>query len=195
MVNNLKIDPWARLYGELQDKIRGGFTVQRSLEEIISYMEDKFRPYEVFEHQMRRITRELMELGYTLDEITKGINAYLLQLEPMSSDIRKQEEVVQRERSYRVLDDSEKRYIGRDAYGYLYLLREMGLISSRETENIISYILENKVEVENGEQMQSIMLDMVLNTDYNENQSSGEEEEKNEENNKFWHNFRKKRLH
>ena len=56
--------------------------MQKNLEEIISYMENKFRPYEMFEQQVKQITRELMELGYTLEEITRGINTYLLQLEP-----------------------------------------------------------------------------------------------------------------
>jgi len=169
--------------------------VQSNLEEIISYMEDKFRPYEVFDRQMKRITHELIDLGYTLDEITRGINAYLLQLEPLSTDMRYREKGLRRERSFRILDGSESRFIGRDAYGYLYLLREIGLVNAEETEEIINYIVENKIEVDTGEQLQSILVNMVLDSEFDERLSGDNEEEQNEFRNQFWHNFRKKRLH
>jgi len=168
--------------------------VQRNLEEIISYMENKFRPYEMFEQQVKQITRELMELGYTLEEITRGINTYLLQLEPQGSDLRYQEKYLQRVKSFRILDSSESRYIGRDAYGYLCLIRGLGLISEEETEELISYITDNGIEVRDGEQLQSVMMDLVLDNDGEEDISFTEDRsQKNRP--PLWHNFRKRRLH
>jgi uncharacterized protein Smg (DUF494 family) len=168
--------------------------VQRNLEEIISYMENKFRPYEVFEQQMKQITRELMELGYTLEEITRGVNAYLLQLEPKGSDVRYREKYFQRVKSFRILDPSESRYIGRDAYGYLCLIRGLGLIGEEETEDLINYITDNKIEVEDGEQLQSVMMDLVLD-DEGEEDLSFTEDKNPKDKPPLWHNFRNKRLH
>ncbi|MEA1997646.1 MAG: hypothetical protein U9N45_08390, partial [Gemmatimonadota bacterium] len=74
--------------------------VQRNLEEIVSYMEDRFRRYELFDRQMKRITSELLEFGYSLDEITRGINSYLLHLEPLSSDYRYKRKGMSREHSF-----------------------------------------------------------------------------------------------
>ena len=93
--------------------------MQNNVEEIISYMNENFSSYEIFERQVRQITRELMELGYTLEEITRGINAYLVQLEPESSDKPRGTKRTARQKTYRVLDTAERRYIGRDAYGLL----------------------------------------------------------------------------
>jgi len=169
--------------------------LQRNLEEIISYMQDKYRPFEVFDRQMKQITRELMELGYTLEEITKGINAYLLQLEPQSSDVRYREKYFQRVKSFRIRDPSESRYIGRDAYGYLCLIRGLGMISGEETEELIDYITENKIEVENGEQLQSLMMNLVLDNIDSDGDVSLSGEKEGEDNSQFWHNFRNKRLH
>ena len=128
--------------------------MQRTLDEIVSYMEDKFRPYDLFNRQMKQITRDLVELGYSLEEITKGINTYLLQLEPKSFDQRKQEKYLQRTPTFRILDASERRYIGRDAYGYLCLLRGLGMLGLEETEELIAYIIENKIDVESSEHVQ-----------------------------------------
>jgi len=169
--------------------------VQRNLEEIMTYVEDNFRLYELFERQMKQITRELMDLGYTLDEITRGINAYLLQLEPLSSDIRFREKILKRERSFRILDESESRYISRDAYGFLCQLRDLGLINREETEELIDYIVENRIEVENGEQLQSILMDMVLESETESGNMYPAEEDPLEEKPQHWHNFRKRRLH
>lgn len=168
--------------------------MQRNLEEIISYMQNKFRPYELFEQQMKQISRELMELGYTLEEITKGINVYLLQLEPQGSDVRYREKYFQRVKSFRILDRSETRYIGRDAYGSLCLMRGLGLISEEETEELIDYITDNKIEVENGEQLQSVMMDLVLE-DEGEGDVSLVEDRDQKDKSPLWHNFRNKRLH
>jgi len=168
--------------------------VQSNLEEIISYMENKFRPYEVFERQMKQITSELMELGYTLEEITKGINAYLLQLEPKGSDVRYRERDFQNVKSFRILDPSESRYIGRDAYGYLCLVRSLGLISEEEIEDFINYITDNKIEVEDAEQLQSMMMDLLLEGEGEENLSFTEDENRIDKP-PLWHSFRKKRLH
>ena len=168
--------------------------MQKNLEEIISYMENKFRPYEMFEQQVKQITRELMELGYTLEEITRGINTYLLQLEPQGSDLRYQEKHLQQVRSFRILDSSESRYIGRDAYGYLCLIRGLGLISEEETEELISYITDNGIEVRDGEQLQSVMMELVLDNDGEEDISFTEaRSQKNRP--PLWHYFRKRRLH
>ncbi|MBN2287862.1 MAG: DUF494 family protein [Candidatus Glassbacteria bacterium] len=137
--------------------------MQRNLEEIISYMNERFRPYEVFDKQLKRITRELMERGYTLDEITRGVNTYLLQLEPAGSDYKeRQEEPPKREPNLRVLDIAESRWIRPGAYGYLCLLREMGLLNHQETEELIGYIVENELELESGEDLQQIMLEMIF---------------------------------
>ena len=168
--------------------------MQRNLDEIISYMQDKFRPYDLFDRQLKQITRDLMERGYTLDEITRGINAYLLQLKPGSSDLRYRERTLQRERTFRILDSSESRYISRDAYGYLCLLRGLGLISTEETEELINYVVENQIEVQDGEELQSVMMDLV-----SENEMEGEinldNKKELEDRPVLWHNFRKRRLH
>ncbi len=139
--------------------------MQRELEEIISYMSEKFRPYEVFEKQLKRITRELIERGYTMEEITRGVNAYLLQLEPMSSDYpNPQEKPGRRDFNFRILDITESRWIGPGAYGYLCLLRELGLLSHHETEEIVRYVVENEIELESGEDLQQIMLEMIFDS-------------------------------
>lgn len=168
--------------------------MQSNLDEIISYMQNKFRPYEVFERQVKQITRELMDLGYTLEEITRGINAYLLQLEPQGSDIRYREKYFQRVKSFRILDSSESRYIGRAAYGNLCLMRGLGLISELETEELINFITDNKIEVENDEQLQSVIMDLVLDDDEEGGFSLTEDREQKDKP-PFWHSFRKKRLH
>ena len=167
----------------------GRMSVERNVDEIISYMQNKFRPYEIFEHQMKKITHELMELGYTLDEITRGINAYLLQLEPESSDQRRKEKSPARELTFRVLERGESRYIGRDAYGYLCLLRGLGLVSRDETEELIGYIVENEIEVEDGEGLQSVMLDLM-------SAGGGEEEldDDDQQRGHGRHGFRNRRL-
>ena len=120
-------------------------------------------PLGIFDKQLRNLTHELIELGYTLDEITEGVNAYLLQLDPKSSDrYRRRSKELKPEKSFRVLDFDERKYIGSGAYGYMCLLRELGLISMHETEEIISFILDNELFVEEGEQLQRIMMDMLL---------------------------------
>jgi len=139
--------------------------VHGNVEEIITYMNDRFRTYEVFERQLRTITRELMERGYTLDEIVKGINAYLLQLEPQSTDSRQPEKNPSRARTFRVLDESEARRIGPGAHGYLWLMREMGMLSPQECEDIIAYIVDNELEVESSEHLQTVMMDLILDND------------------------------
>ena len=139
--------------------------MQRELEEIISYMSEKFRPYEVFEKQLKRITRELIDRGYTMEEITRGVNAYLLQLEPMSSDYpNPQDKPVKRDFNFRILDVTESRWIRPGAYGYLCLLRELGLLSHRETEEILRYVVDNEIELESGEDLQQIMLEMIFDS-------------------------------
>jgi len=165
--------------------------VERNVDEIVTYMQDKFRSYEIFEHQMKKITRELMELGYTLDEITKGINAYLLQLEPGSSDLRRKEKSPVRELTFRVLDRTESRYIGRDAYGYLCLLRGLGLVSREETEDLIGYIVENQIEVEDGDGLQGVIMELMTETDAEEDPDTGDQEWGRSGG---WHAFRKRRL-
>ena len=141
--------------------------MQGNLEDIISYMNNRFRTYEVFEPQLRTITRELMERGYTLDEIIQGINAYLLQLEPVSTDSRTREKNPQRSRTFRVLDEQESMRIGPGAHGNLWLMREMGMLSPQETEEIIAYIVENELDVESGEQLQMVMMDLILDQETN----------------------------
>ncbi len=140
--------------------------MQNNVEEIISYMNENFSSYEIFERQVRQLTRELMELGYTLEEITRGINAYLVQMEPESSDKPRGAKRARRQRTFRVLDTSERRYIGRDAYGYLCLLRELGLVNQEETEELISYITGNRIEVDNGEHLQAVMMELMVEPEY-----------------------------
>lgn len=140
--------------------------MQNNVEEIISYMNENFSSYEIFERQVRQITRELMELGYTLEEITRGINAYLLQLEPESSDMPRGSKRGGRQRTFRVLDPAERRFIGRDAYGYLCLLRELGLVNHDETEELIGYITSNRIEVDNSEHLQAVMMELMLDPEY-----------------------------
>ena len=139
--------------------------MERNLEEIISYMSEKFRPYEIFEKQIKRITRELIERGYSLDEITRGVNAYLLQLEPVSSDYPdRQEKPGKRNLTFRVLDVTESRWIGPGAYGYMCLLRELGLLSHHETEEVIRYVLDNEIELDSGEELQQLILEMIFDS-------------------------------
>jgi uncharacterized protein Smg (DUF494 family) len=139
--------------------------MERNLEEIISYMSEKFRPYEIFEKQIKRITRELIERGYSLDEITQGVNAYLLQLEPVSSDYPdRQENPEKRDLTFRVLDVTESRWIGPGAYGYMCLLREMGLLSHHETEEVIRYVMDNEIELNSGEELQQLILEMIFDS-------------------------------
>jgi uncharacterized protein Smg (DUF494 family) len=148
-------------------------------------MNENFSSYEIFERQVRQITRELMELGYTLEEITRGINAYLVQLEPESCDRPRGIKRNSSQLTYRVLDSAERRYIGRDAYGYLCLLREMGLVNHDETEELINYITNNRIEVENSEQLQAVMMEMMMDPDY-------EGSETDEESGELWQVFRKR---
>ena len=139
--------------------------MERNLEEIISYMSEKFRPYEIFEKQIKRITRELIERGYSLNEITRGVNAYLLQLEPVSSDYPdRQEKPGKRDLTFRVLDVTESRWIGPGAYGYMCLLRELGLLSHHETEEVIRYVLDNEIELNSGEELQQLILEMIFDS-------------------------------
>ena len=140
--------------------------MQGNVEEIVTYMSVKFRTYEVFDSQLRTITRELIERGYTLEEIIKGINTYLLQLEPLSTDSRNREKNPARTRTFRILDESESRHIGPGAYGYLWLMREMGMLSHQETEDIIAYIVESELDVETGDQLQTVMMDLILGQEY-----------------------------
>lgn len=163
--------------------------MQNNVEEIISYMNENFSSYEIFEHQVRQITRELMELGYTLEEITRGINAYLVQLEPEGSDRPRGSKRSNRQRTYRVLDVSEKRYIGRDAYGYLCLLREMGLLNHDETEELIAYITVNRLEVDNSEHLQSVMMELMLDSEF---EGEYDEHEEGQGSKGIWHVFRKR---
>jgi len=139
--------------------------VQNNVEEIISYMSENFSSYEIFERHVRQLTRELMELGYTLEEITSGINAYLVQLEPESSDRPRAAKNTRRQRTFRMLHSSERRYIGRDAYGYLCLLRELGLVNQDETEELIGYITGNRIEVDNSEHLQAVMMELMIDPD------------------------------
>ncbi len=166
--------------------------MQRSLEEIISYMEDRFRPYEIFDRQMRKITRELMELGYTLEEITRGVNAFLVKLEPAGTDLRHREKTLRRSASFRILDSTERRWLGRDAVGYLYLLQSAGMIDDLEREEIIGFIVDNEIEVEDGEQLQAVLMDMVLDQELGE---EGVEFPAEDDLERMWHNFRRKKLH
>jgi uncharacterized protein Smg (DUF494 family) len=151
--------------------------MQNNVEEIISYMNKNFSSYEIFERQVRQLTRELMELGYTLEEITRGINAYLVQLEPESSDMPRGAKRAKSQRTFRVLDPSERRYIGRDAYGYLCLLRELGLVNQEETEELIGYITGNRIEVDNGEHLQAVMMELMIDPEYDEDYDEQEEGE------------------
>lgn len=136
--------------------------MQGNVEEIITYMNKRFSAYEVFEPQLRNITRELIERGYTLDEIIQGINAYLLRLEPVSTDSRSREKDIRRSRTFRVLDERESMRIGPGAHGYLWLMREMGMLLPEEIEEIIAYIVENEMDVDSGEQLQMVMMDLIL---------------------------------
>ncbi|MFC1544837.1 DUF494 family protein [Gemmatimonadota bacterium] len=163
--------------------------MQNNVEEIISYMNENFSSYEIFERQMRQITRDLMDLGYTLEEITRGINAYLVQLEPESSDRPRGIKRTARQRTYRVLDISERRFIGRDAYGYLCLLRELGLVNHDETEELIAYITSNRIEVDGSEQLQAVMMELMMDPDYD---GSDFDEENGSPGGDLWHMFRKR---
>ncbi len=162
--------------------------MQNNVEEIISYMSENFSSYEIFERQVRQLTRELMELGYTLEEITRGINAYLVRMEPESSDMPRG---AKRQRTFRVLDVSERRYIGRDAYGYLCLLRELGLLNQEETEELIGYITGNRIEVDNGEHLQAVMMELMVDPEYD---SDYEEQDESEHfsGGALWHALRKR---
>ena len=156
--------------------------MERDLEEIISYMSEKFRPYEIFEKQIKRITRELIKRGYSLDEITRGVNAYLLQLEPVSSDNPdRQEKPEKRNLTFRVLDATESRWIGTGAYGYMCLLRELGLLSHQETEEIIRYVLDNEIELNSGEDLQQLILEMIFDSGIDGKLLSGDEGYEDEE--------------
>jgi uncharacterized protein Smg (DUF494 family) len=159
---------------EIQERKRKEISVQGSVEEIITYMTDKFRTYEVFENQLKRITRELIERGYTLEEITKGINAYLLQLEPQSTDSGHREKIPGRERTFRVLDREESRRIAPKAFGYLLLLREMGMLSAEETEEIIHYITGSGMHVETGDEVQMVMLELLLESESGQGEREGD---------------------
>ena len=156
--------------------------MQRNLEEIISYMNEQFRPYEVFETQIRRITRELIERGYTLDEITRGVNTYLLHLEPVGSDHPgRQKEVQKRDRNFRILDVTESRWIGAGAYGYLCQLRELGLLNSQETEELIGYVVENEIELESRDDLQEIMLELIFDGEMEEEVLSSDDDYEDEQ--------------
>ncbi|MEA2064635.1 MAG: DUF494 family protein [Gemmatimonadota bacterium] len=140
--------------------------MERNVEEIITYMSEKFRQYEVFNKQLKQITSELIERGYTLEEITRGVNAYLLQLEPAGTDARGTvtEKTLRPERSFRVLDSEESRWIGPGAYGYMCLLRELGLLNHQETEEIIHYIVDNEIDSVTGEDLQQVILEMIFDS-------------------------------
>ncbi|MBW7996857.1 MAG: DUF494 family protein [Candidatus Glassbacteria bacterium] len=163
--------------------------MQNNVEEIISYMNENFSSYEIFERQVRRVTRELMELGYTLEEITRGINAYLVQLEPKSSDRPRGAGRTGSQRTFRVLDTAERRFIGRDAYGYLCLIRELGLVNHDETEELIGYITSNRIEVDNSEQLQAVMMELLIDPEYD--RDCGDDDE-NVGGGESWHMFRKR---
>ncbi len=165
--------------------------MQNNVEEIISYMSENFSSYEFFERQVRQLTRELMELGYTLEEITRGVNAYLVQLEPESSDKPRGVKRARRQRTFRVLDISERRYIGRDAYGYLCLLRELGLVNQDETEELIGYITGNRIEVDNGEHLQAVMMELMVDPEYDGDYDERDESEQFS-GGALWHALRKR---
>ncbi len=117
---------------------------QRIMEILVLIM-DEFEDVNLKSEQMDQVSENLIERGYTEQEINTAFYWLHNRLRISSEASAKKTQIDDvRETSHRVLHSLEKRYINAEAFGYLLQLKHLKLITIQDMEDIIEriYILD-----------------------------------------------------
>ena len=105
--------------------------MQDKIMEILVILMDKLRKHEKMDEQMEIISGELLERGYTEQEISSAIS-WIIERAAFPKETAQVGH-----NTYRILNEVEKVFISKDAYGYLLQLHTLDLLPAREMEAII----------------------------------------------------------
>ncbi len=109
--------------------------MHEKLVEILVILMDKIKRKGLGGGQMELLTGELQDQGYSQQEISTAFS-FLIERAQDSSSVSAPDS-----RSFRVLNDVERIFISKEAYGYLLQLASLELISPGELEGIIDKAL------------------------------------------------------
>ena len=112
--------------------------------------------------QLDGLSKELREQGYTENEINAAFSWLFERIEAQKDDVFLKDQGAG-EGSFRVLHEVEKMVLSPKAYGYILQLRELGLITQAEMEQIIERAMMLGVPQIDIEDVKSIVASIFFN--------------------------------
>ena len=112
--------------------------------------------------QLDGLSKELREQGYTENEINAAFSWLFERIEAQKDDVFLKDQGAG-ESSFRVLHEVEKMVLSPKAYGYILQLRELGLITQAEMEQIIERAMMLGVPQIDIEDVKSIVASIFFN--------------------------------
>jgi uncharacterized protein Smg (DUF494 family) len=106
--------------------------------------------------------QKLAKLGYTQNEINTAFSWIYSKMHAGEKIFNSKSSD---KRSHRVLHEVEKNVISSDAYGYVIQLRELGLLSDMEIEELIDRIMASGFLNVSQEDMKQFIAGYLLDTD------------------------------
>ena len=122
--------------------------------------------------QLDGLSKELREQGYTENEINAAFSWLFERIEAQKDDVFLKDQGAG-EGSFRVLHEVEKMVLSPKAYGYILQLRELGLITQAEMEQIIERAMMLGVPQIDIEDVKSIVASIFFNGEDSDFQQLG----------------------
>ncbi|MCG8608809.1 DUF494 family protein [bacterium] len=118
--------------------------------EILIYIMQEIRKDTTDSKHLRVISKDLLKKGYTESEISSAFSWLLTRVRSESEEIVPNQGPSLK-RSFRMLHEIEHSVVSTEAYGYIIQLKELGIISDTDVENILEkavMLSSSRVKVE-----------------------------------------------
>lgn len=130
--------------------------MQGKLIEILIFLMSEIKNRGMEEDRMEILSGELMDRGYSEQEISTAFSWILERIAAF------QDEISPNPKSFRVLHDIERVFISPDAYGYLLQLSSLGLLTSNELEKVIERALMISNPWMEVNEIKSVVVDVLF---------------------------------
>ncbi|MBN1349139.1 DUF494 family protein [candidate division KSB1 bacterium] len=132
--------------------------------EIINYIINEIQSSESNLQKLDQLSAELTHQGYSEDEISSAFSWLFDKIKINIDDLISPPKNTL-PHAFRVLHDVERLIISPRAYGYLIQLRELGLISAMELEQIIEKALMIGTSTVSLEDVKAIVASLIFNSE------------------------------
>ncbi len=132
--------------------------------EILVFLMSQIRANNGTIERLDGVSRELLNQGYTENEINAAFS-WLFEKMEMDQEEMLDEQEVELNKAFRVLHDAEKVVIRPEAHGYLIQLKELGIISLVDMEQIIERAMMLGESSVSADDIKSLVVSYLFSSD------------------------------